>query len=91
MVLKFNIKTIRKAQGVNLKQLSYKTGISTSHLCDIENNYKVEIGDIIIQGDADEGVVKKLNKVKDEIVNDVFKTYIKLQNIGGYKNTRLAH
>ena len=58
---------------------------------DIENNYKVEIGDIIIQGDADEGVVKKLNKVKDEIVNDVFKTYIKLQNIGGYKNTRLAH
>ena len=41
MVLKFNIKTIRKAQGVNLKQLSYKTGISTSHLCDIENNYKM--------------------------------------------------
>ena len=41
MVLKFNIKTIRKTQGVNLKQLSYKTGISTSHLCDIENNYKM--------------------------------------------------
>lgn len=41
MVLKFNIKNIRKAQGVNLKQLSYKTGISTSHLSDIENNYKM--------------------------------------------------
>lgn len=70
------------------KSPSTLTNIPSS---DIENNYRVEIGDIIVQGDADEGVVRKLNKVKDEIVNDVFKTYIKLQNIGGYKNTRLAH
>ncbi len=41
MILKFNIKNIRKARGLNLKQLSYRTGISTSHLCDIENNYKM--------------------------------------------------
>ena len=41
MILKFNIKNIRKSRGLNLKQLSYRTVISTSHLCDIENNYKM--------------------------------------------------
>lgn len=41
MILKFNIKSIRKEKGITLKQLSYKTGISTTHLCDIENNYRM--------------------------------------------------
>lgn len=58
---------------------------------DIEYNYKVEIGDIVIEGDADENTVKQLRKVKDEITDNVFKTINKLQNIGGYKNTKIAH
>lgn len=58
---------------------------------DVEYNYKVEIGDIIIEGDADENTVKQLRKVKDEITDNVFKTINKLQNIGGYKNTKIAH
>lgn len=58
---------------------------------DVEYNYKVEIGDIVIEGDADENTVKQLRKVKDEITNNVFKTINKLQNIGGYKNTKIAH
>ena len=41
MIISFNIKSIRKKQKLSLKQLSYKTGISVSHLCDIENNYKM--------------------------------------------------
>ena len=41
MIISFNIKSIRKKQKLSLKQLSYKTGISISHLCDIENNYKM--------------------------------------------------
>ena len=41
MIIKFNIKEIRKAKGIKLKQLSYRTGISTTHLCDIENNNKM--------------------------------------------------
>lgn len=58
---------------------------------DVEYNYKVEIGDIIIEGDADENTVKQLRRVKDEITDNVFKTINKLQNIGGYKNTKIAH
>jgi transcriptional regulator with XRE-family HTH domain len=41
MIIVFNIKSIRKKKGISLKQLSYKTGISTTHLCDIERNFKM--------------------------------------------------
>ncbi len=41
MVIKFIIKDIRKEQRLTLKQLSYKTGISSTHLNDIECNYKM--------------------------------------------------
>ena len=70
------------------KNIASAMPISSS---DIENNFNVKIGDIIIEGDANEDTINKLNKAKKEIVDDVFKTYIKLQNIGGYRNTKLAH
>lgn len=41
MIIRFNIKSIRKKEGITLEQLSHKTGISTTHLCDIENNNKM--------------------------------------------------
>ena len=41
MVIKFIIKDIRKEQKLTLRKLSYKTGISTTHLNDIESNYKM--------------------------------------------------
>lgn len=41
MIISFNIKNIRKNQKLSLKELSIKTGISTSQLCDIENNNKM--------------------------------------------------
>lgn len=41
MLIKFIIKDIRKEQRLTLKQLSYKTGISSTHLNDIECNYKM--------------------------------------------------
>ena len=41
MRIEFLIKQIRLEKGMTLKDLSYKTGISTTHLWDIENNYKM--------------------------------------------------
>ena len=41
MIISFNIKSIRKNQKLSLQELSIKTGISTSQLCDIENNNKM--------------------------------------------------
>lgn len=34
------VKEVRKAQGKTLKELSFKSGISTTHINDIENNLK---------------------------------------------------
>lgn len=41
MVIKFIIKDIRRGQKLTLKKLSNRTGISTTHLNDIESNYKM--------------------------------------------------
>lgn len=51
----------------------------------------VNIGDIIIQGNATDDIVDKLNKVRKEIVDDVFKTMNKHTNMGGYRNVRHAY
>ena len=41
MIIRFNIKQIRKKHKLTLKQLASKTGISTSQLSDVENNNKM--------------------------------------------------
>ena len=43
------IKQIRKKENMTLKRLSQKTGISTSHLNDIENNLKQPSFEIIFR------------------------------------------
>lgn len=45
----FLIKQIRKKENMTLKRLSQKTGISTSHLNDIENNLKQPSFEIIFR------------------------------------------
>ena len=40
MNLLVNLKKIRKGKNLTLKQLSQKTGISTSYLSDLENLYR---------------------------------------------------
>lgn len=40
MEIKIKLKEIRQDKNISLKKLSYMTGISTSHLNDIENNLK---------------------------------------------------
>lgn len=37
----FHIKQIRREKNISLKQLSRKSGISSSQINDIENNYKM--------------------------------------------------
>lgn len=40
MKIEIRIKEIRKIKNITLKQLSKKSGISTTHINDIENNVK---------------------------------------------------
>lgn len=41
MKIEFKIKEIRKSNKISLKELSKRTGISKTHLNDIENNLKM--------------------------------------------------
>lgn len=41
MRIEFQIRDIRKKNNISLKELSRKTGISKTHLNDIENNIKM--------------------------------------------------
>lgn len=56
-----------------------------------DNSASVSIGDIVIQGNADNGVVEKLDKIRKQIVDDVFKTMNKHTNIGGYRSVKHAY
>lgn len=55
-----------------------------------DNSASVSIGDIVIQGNADDNIVEKLDKVRKQIVDDVFKTMNKHTNMGGYRNVKRA-
>lgn len=51
----------------------------------------VTIGDIVIQGNATDDTVAQLNKVRKQIVDDVFKTINKHTNMSGYRNVKHAY
>lgn len=53
-----------------------------------DDSASVVIGDIIIQGNADSTIVDKLDKVRKQIVDDVFKTMNKHTNMGGYRSVK---
>ena len=56
-----------------------------------DDSASVVIGDIIIQGNADSTIVDKLDKVRKQIVDDVFKTMNKHTNMGGYRSVKHAY
>lgn len=56
-----------------------------------DNSVTIRIGDIIIQGDADENTVAKLNKTKESIIQEMFKRINKHSMMNGYKNVRYSN
>ena len=56
-----------------------------------DNSVTIKIGDIIIQGDADENTVAKLNKTKESIIQEMFKRINKHSMMNGYKNVRYSN
>lgn len=56
-----------------------------------DQSASVVIGDIIINGNTTEDIVEKLNKVRKEIVSDVFFTINKHTNIAGYRNVKHSY
>lgn len=66
------------------KSVSYSNNSS-------DDSASVVIGDIVIQGNADSTIVDKLDKVRKQIVDDVFKTMNKHTNMGGYRSVKHAY
>lgn len=56
-----------------------------------DNSVTIKIGDIIIQGDADENTVAKLNRTKESIIQEMFKRINKHSMMNGYKNVRYSN
>ena len=67
------------------KSTTYSNNSST------DQSASVVIGDIVINGNATEDIVEKLNKVRKEIVSDVFSTINKHTNMAGYRNVKHAY
>lgn len=63
MHIEILLKQIRQEKGMTLKKLSERSGVSTSHISDIENNFKMP--SLI--------VVVKLAKALDVGVTDLYK------------------
>ena len=63
MHIEILLKQIRQDKGMTLKKLSERSGVSTSHISDIENNFKMP--SLI--------VVVKLAKALDVGVTDLYK------------------
>lgn len=63
MHIEILLKQVRQDKGMTLKKLSERSGVSTSHISDIENNFKMP--SLI--------VVVKLAKALDVVVTDLYK------------------
>ena len=63
MHIEILLKQVRQDKGMTLKKLSERSGVSTSHISDIENNFKMP--SLI--------VVVKLAKALDVGVTDLYK------------------
>lgn len=70
---------------------SMSRSVRYSNTSNTDASATVSIGDIVIQGNATEDTVAQLNKVRKQIVDDVFKTINKHTNMSGYRNVRHAY
>lgn len=68
-----------------------KTPTMTSSNTQQDNSVNIKIGDIVIQGDADENTILKLNKQKESIVQEIFRRINKHTFMNGYKNVRFSN
>lgn len=63
MHIEILLKQVRQDKGITLKKLSEKSGVSTSHISDIEKNFKMPSLIVMV----------KLSKALDVGVTDLYK------------------
>lgn len=87
-----NLKRLREnsdfVENSSLKRLSELSEVSQGGISDNSSHISISIGDTIVQGDADNNIVNRLNEYKKSLVNEVFSRINKHTNLSGFRSSK---
>ena len=79
------------AGGSSSRTMSASSPIPVTNSSNNDNSINIKIGDIVIQGDADDDTVLKLRKEKEDIIQEMFKRINKHTIFSGRKMVRASN
>lgn len=87
-----NLKRLREnsdfVENSSLRRLSELSEVSQGGISDNSSHISISIGDTIVQGDADNNIVNRLNEHKNSLVNEVFSRINKHTNLSGFRSSK---
>lgn len=87
-----NLKRLREnsdfVENSSLRRLSELSGVSQGGISNNSSHISISIGDTIVQGDADNNIVNRLNEYKNSLVNEVFSRINKHTNLSGFRSSK---
>lgn len=87
-----NLNRLHSKENIISQSATYRTNEiiknSQSYSNDNSSNLTISIGDTIIQGNADNSIISKLDEYKKSIVNEVFSRINKHTALSGFRNTK---
>ena len=87
-----NLKRLREnsdfVENSSLRRVSELSEVSQGGISDNSSHVSISIGDTIVQGDADNNVVNRLNEYKKSLVNEVFSRINKHTNLSGFRSSK---
>lgn len=87
-----NLKRLREnsdfVENSSLRRVSELSEVSQGSVSDNSSHVSISIGDTIVQGDADNNVVNRLNEYKNSLVNEVFSRINKHTNLSGFRSSK---
>lgn len=87
-----NLKRLREnsdfVENSSLRRLSELSEVSQGGISDNSSHISISIGDTIVQGNADNNIVNRLNEYKNSLVNEVFSRINKHTNLSGFRSSK---
>nr|DAT69527.1 MAG TPA: minor tail protein [Caudoviricetes sp.]DAT69546.1 MAG TPA: minor tail protein [Caudoviricetes sp.] len=87
-----NLKRLREnsdfVENSSLRRVSELSEVSQGSISDNSSHVSISIGDTIVQGDADNNIVNRLNEYKKSLVNEVFSRINKHTNLSGFRSSK---
>lgn len=72
------------------KNISSRSNNTTLKKVEPQNHLEINVGDLIVEGNADENTLTALRKEHNSIVEDVFSRINKHQSLSGFRNIKLT-